>query len=1085
MLNIYRASAGSGKTYNLTRDYIRLLFEQKNERAHRRIMAVTFTNKATDEMKTRILKELHALSQGEKSEYRTGLISKQFPTAEAVNEHAKKVLTTILHDYSSFSISTIDRFFQQVIRSFARDIGVHGGYNLELDNAQTLEQSVDNLFLDLSKEENKQLLQWLTSYAEERVEQSENWNMRNNIINLGQEIFKENYQHKAEDTNRKLHEREFLTNYRKSLRQLKIAFEDNVKQTATVGLNIMAQNGLSHEDFSYKTTQTLEKLLKGKLEISDRFKGFAEDLTNCYTKSKPQDIKSAIESAYINGLGECFQKIVELFSKDIVIYNSAVMVLKHINTLGILSDLAVQIKKLTDEQNTMLISDSNMLLNKIIDGSDTPFVYEKTGIHIDNYMIDEFQDTSVLQWKNFKPLIENSLSAGKYNLVVGDVKQSIYRWRNSDWKLLDEKIKDDFRDEQIVDTNLDTNWRSDKNIIDFNNAFFGRAAALLQNKLNENLQAVLPLYPDLEPLTHKIEHAYSNVHQKISSKAGLGHVEFTFIDADETEDGWKNESLNRLPAILEGLQNQGYRPADICILVRKNDEEQQIIHKLLTYKTTAEAKPDYCYDIMGNEGLVIAAAASVRFILGIMQLFVNPTDNIQQTIVNYEYARGNRRMSENEALNICFSIEKRVDTDFSGLFSDIENEKLRQLQHSSLFDMVENIIAMFNVGSWHNEAVFVQAFQDVVFRYSTGKTADLNSFLNWWKKNGNKQCISTPDNQSAMRIMTIHKSKGLDFKVVILPFCDWKLDSSMRNILWCEPKTEPFNQLPLLPIEYSTKLGQSIFAESYFDEQMHLYIDSLNMAYVAFTRAKNELICIASAQKKEIESLDKINSLSALLTSCLSKEKLDFNKEAIMLENNFENNSFSLGEPTQAIYNETIVYTVNEKIDQYPFVKSNDRLRIRHQSLNFLLENQQLTDSRLNYGLIMHDILKQINYKSDQNSAISALIREGRISVSESKTVEEEMEKFWQLPGTESWFTTDAKVLIETTILTPNGNQYRPDRVIFNGKNASIIDYKFGENMKESYIKQVKHYMALIDEMGYHSEGYICYVSLQKIIPVL
>ena len=1085
MLNIYRASAGSGKTYNLTQDYIRLLFEQKNERAHRRIMAVTFTNKATDEMKTRILKELHALSQGEKSDYRAGLISNQFPTVEAVNEHAKKVLTTILHDYSSFSISTIDRFFQQVIRSFARDIGVHGGYNLELDNAQTLEQSVDNLFLDLSKDENKQLLQWLTSYAEERVEQSENWNMRSNIMNLGQEIFKESYQHKAEDTNRKLHEREFLTNYRKSLRQLKTEFEAKVKQTASNGLNIMVRNGLSHEDFSYKTTQTLEKLVNGKLEISNRFKSFAEDVTNCYTKSKPQDVKSAIESAYINGLGECFQNVVELFSKDIIPYNSAVMVLKHINTLGILSDLAVQIKKLTDEQNTMLISDSNMLLNKIIDGSDTPFVYEKTGIHIDNYMIDEFQDTSVLQWKNFKPLIENSLSAGKFNLVVGDVKQSIYRWRNSDWKLLDEKIRNDFRDEQIVDKNLDTNWRSDKNIIDFNNSFFERAATLLQNKLNENLQPVLPLYPDLEPLTHKIEHAYSNVQQKISSKAGAGHVKFTFIDADETEDGWKNESLNRLPAILEGLQNQGYRPADICILVRKNDEEQQIIHKLLTYKTTAEAKPDYCYDIMGNEGLLIAAAASVRFILGIMQLFVNPSDNIQQTIVNYEYARGNKRMSENDALNVCFSTVKKVHTDFSGLFSDIENEKLRQLQHSSLFDMVENIIAMFNVGNWHNEAVFVQAFQDVVFRYSTGKTADLNSFLNWWKKNGTKQCISTPDYQSAMRIMTIHKSKGLDFKVVIMPFCDWKLDSSMRNILWCEPKTEPFNQLPLLPIEYSAKLGQSIFAESYFDEQMHLYIDSLNMAYVAFTRAKNELICLAPAPKKEIESLDKINSLSALLIACLSNESPGLIKEVIKLENNFENNSFSLGEPTQAIYNETVAFTVNEKINQYPSIKSNDRLRIRHQSLNFLLENQQLTDSRLNYGLIMHDILKQIKRKSDQNNAIDTLIREGRISVSESKTVEEEMQKFWELPGTESWFTDNVKVLIETTILTPDGNQYRPDRVIINGKNATIIDYKFGENMKESYIKQVKHYMILIDEMGYHSEGYICYVSLQKIIPVL
>jgi ATP-dependent exoDNAse (exonuclease V) beta subunit len=1083
MLNIYRASAGSGKTYRLTQDYIHLLFDPKKERAHRRILAVTFTNKATDEMKTRILKELHALSQGGKSDYREGLMAKFHMDEDAVNVRAKHILTTILHDYSSFSISTIDRFFQQVIRSFARDIGVHGGYNLELDNTSTLEQSVDNLFLDLSKDENKQLLQWLTAYAEERIEQSENWNMRSNIMDLGKEIFKESYQHKAEDTNRKLHEREFLTNYRKSLRDIKTAFEARVKQTATDGLNVMARNGLTHEDFAYKTTNVLEKLVKGKLEISNRFIGFADDATNCYTKSKPQDVKSAIESAYNSGLGKCFQQIVELLSIDIVTYNSAVMVLKHINTLGILSDLAVQIKKLTDEQNTMLISDSNMLLNKIIDNSDTPFVYEKTGITIDNFMIDEFQDTSTLQWKNFHPLMSNSLSAGKFNLVVGDVKQSIYRWRNSDWKLLDEQILTDFRSEQIHEENLETNWRSDKNIIDFNNSFFRRAASLLQSKLNENLQAVLPIYPALEVLTHKIEHAYANIHQHASPKAGTGRVEVRFIAADENEDGWKAESLERLPSMLEELQGRGYRPSDICILVRKNDEEQQVIHRLLNYKTTPEAKADVCYDIMGNEGLLIGAAASVRFVLGVLQLFVNPADSIQQTIVNYEYARGRQNKSENEALNACFSMATSNENIFSFLFTNEENERLKEVQHSSLYDMVEQIISLFGIGNWHNEAVFVQAFQDVVFRYTTGKTADLNSFLIWWKKNGGKQCISTPDNQSAMRIMTVHKSKGLDFRVVIVPFCDWDLDSRMRNILWCEPTVAPFNELPLLPIEYGSKLGQSIFAENYFDEQMHLFIDSLNVAYVAFTRAKNELICMAPAPKKEVESLDKINSLSALLTACFSVETPGLDAEIIPLSKAYDEVSkvFSLGEPKQIIYKDAPESGGNEKINNYPSVSSSDRLRIRHQSLDYLLENQHLTDSRLNYGLIMHDILRNITRKSDQQKAIQGMIREGRINEKESKTVEQEMEKFWNLPGTETWFANDVRVLNETTILIPTGEQYRPDRVIIKGNEATIVDYKFGDKESKNYIQQVKQYMNLIAEMGYQTSGFVCYVSLGKV----
>ena len=408
------------------------------------------------------------------------------------------------------------------------------------------------------------------------------------------------------------------------------------------------------------------------------------------------------------------------------------------------------------------------------------------------------------------------------------------------------------------------------------------------------------------------------------------------------------------------------------------------------------------------------------------------------------------------------------------------------MQNSSLFDMVEKIISLFNVGSWHNEAVFVQAFQDVVFRYSANKTADLNSFLNWWEKHGGKQCISTPDSQNAMRIMTVHKSKGLDFKVVVIPFCDWKLDSSMRNILWCEPTKAPFNELPLLPIEYTSKLGQSIFAKDYFDEQMHQYIDSLNVAYVAFTRAKHELICMAPAMQKEADSLDKINSLSALLTTCFDVETPDLNAELIPLTASFdkENKVFALGESIKAIYKEIENIAANENINHYPSTNTSDRLRIRHQSLDYLLENQDLTDSRLNYGLIMHDILKGITRKSDQAKAIASMIREGRISEQESKTVVSEMEKFWNLPETENWFAGDVKVLNETTILTPSGEQYRPDRVIIHENTATIVDYKFGDNENKHYLKQVQQYMNLIGEMGYRTEGFVCYVSLGKVVKV-
>lgn len=1085
MLQIYRASAGSGKTYRLTEDYIHLLFNRHKEHVHRRILAVTFTNKATDEMKSRILKELHSLAQGTGSAYRDGLQKRFALTADEVNSRAREILIDILHDYSSFSISTIDRFFQQVIRAFAREIGLHGGYNLELDNDTTLQQSVDNLFMDLAKEENRQLLNWLTSYAEDRVEQSENWNPRKSIEDLGQEIFKESYQHKAEDTNKKLHDREFLKAYRDQLKKVASDFEEKVKAAAQSGLDIMSHHGLQHEDFSYKTTETFEKLRKGEFKLGKRFMAYADNVSACYSKSKPQNIKNAIETAYQNGLQEQIVEIIRLLSEEIVYYNSASIVLKHINTLGILSDLAMQIKKLTGDQNTMLISDANMLLNRIIDHSETPFVYEKTGIHIDHFMIDEFQDTSALQWQNFRPLMSNSLSASYFNLVVGDVKQSIYRWRNSDWNLLDGQILHDFRPEQIKEENLDTNWRSDASIVNFNNEFFKRAAAILQLKLNDGLEPVLPVYPGLNDLTTKITHAYGQLYQKKKSDAGVGYVEIQMINADDTDDGWKAESLNRLPALLEDLQERGYTPGDVALLVRTNGEEQDVIRYLLTYKTSGMARPGFSYDIMGNEGLLIGSAPAVRFILGILRLFVNPDDTIQQTIVNYEYARHRMKLAENEALQMAFSKTAATENSFV-LFPDDEIETLQHIKNRSLYDMVEGMISLFGLGEKSQDAVFVQAFQDVVFKFTSGRTTDLYSFLKWWDKSGVKQCISTPENPQAFRIMTIHKSKGLDFKVVIMPFCDWSMDKKsgyFKNVLWCEPKESPFNELPLLPVEYSSRLGNSIFAESYFDELMHQYIDNLNVAYVAFTRARHELICFSPAPSSDDIAIDKVGSLGSLLYFCFNNDLMPEGEISLPAGFKADDMKFTFGEKPVSKHSEMAV-SVSPAF-QYPSVTSAGRLQVRHLSLGYWTDERPLTESRLNYGIIMHDILQNIRTRSDEDDAIQNMVREGRINSEEAVFVKTELDKFWTLPQTNQWFDPSKKILNEATILTPSGDLYRPDRVILDGNNAVIVDYKFGDSERSSYAHQVKQYMNLVAGMGYEVQGFLCYVSLSKITPVL
>lgn len=1098
MLNIYRASAGSGKTHQLTKEYIKLLFNPNRERAYRRILAVTFTNKATDEMKSRILKELHALAKGKESLYREDLMKNFNLNEEGIQSRASKVLIEILHDYSSFSISTIDKFFQQIIRSFAREIGVQGGYNIELDNDNILQQSIDNLFIDLSKPENKQLLNWLTQFAEERIEQSENWNPRRSIEDLGKEIFKENYQNKAEEMNLKLHNHEFLSGYRNKLNEIQKDFEAKVKTTASESLNILKNYGLTTESFkggSHSPMKTLDKLMNNKYELSATFLAMIDDITNCYAKSTSKPTITSIENAYNNGLLTNMQLLKNLFDEDFIYYNSAILILKHINTFGILSDLAMQIKKLTDEQNSMLISDVNMFLNRIIDNSETPFIFEKTGIYTDNFMIDEFQDTSILQWKNFFTLISNSLSSNNFNLVVGDVKQSIYRWRNSDWKILDEQLTNEFRPDQFREINLDTNRRSNKNIIEFNNEFFRCAAVLLQQQLNENIKPLKKTYPQLEALNHRILHAYGHLHQKTNDKPGSGVVNITFIKKDENEEGWKSESLNRLPALLEDLQTRGYRPGDVAILVKKNVEAQDVIHKLLTYKNSLDAKPEFKYDIMGNEGLLISSAASVRFIVGILKLMINPADMIQQVAVNFEYSRFCLLKTEAEALSLCFA--EYNENGINLLFNNYEKEIFNNLKQNSLYETVEQIIALFKLGSWPHQAVFVQAFQDVILNFTSAKNGDLYKFIKWWDKNGLNQSISTPENADAFRIMTIHKSKGLDFKVVIMPFCEWDINIKSgfhQNILWCEPNKEPFNELPILPVDYSPKLANSIFAENYFDELMHQYIDNLNVAYVAFTRAEHELFCMSPLIEGKSESANNINSIAGLMLHCF-QHTIPKNNEFNVEENlknqqninltdyfNAEISTFESGKPTiHEIMNKNND-EMNEKTNFYPSINVGKRLQIRHKWFENAPENQQIADNRLNFGLIMHDILQKMVYRSDEQIAVNEMIREGRINHNEGILVLRELEKFWAIPETADWFAHDVEVLNETTIITPHGELYRPDRVVIKNNKATVIDYKFGYFETTQHNEQVKSYMNLISEMDYEVSGFLCYVTLGKVI---
>lgn len=471
MLTVYRASAGAGKTHKLTGEYLTLLFTGPG--AFRRILAVTFTNKATDEMKTRIVDELYNLASGRKSDYVELLKSTYSLTEVQVRKQAAKILIDILHDYSAFNISTIDRFFQQTMRAFTREIGLQGGYGIEMDQELVLTTAIDNLLSDLEKPESKDLLGWLLRFAEDKIESGGEWNLRKDIMALSREVFKESYKAFSEAVGRDIEDKKALEDYKNELYGIIRSVEATAKELGERGLAILNKYGLKVTDFkggSRSPLTLLDRLVQGEMkEPSATFIGLADNLDGCFTKTVSLGTRQIIGCAFEDGLNDCIKGIISLFG-NLTAYNTAREIVRYYYTLGILTDVSRQIAAYREEKNVMLIADTTELLSKVIEGSDAPFIYEKTGTHVDHYMIDEFQDTSGMQWNNFRPLIEESLAHSRDNLIVGDVKQSIYRFRNSDWKLLDEQVQADFSSEEIHEETLKDNWRSCRNIVEFNNA---------------------------------------------------------------------------------------------------------------------------------------------------------------------------------------------------------------------------------------------------------------------------------------------------------------------------------------------------------------------------------------------------------------------------------------------------------------------------------------------------------------------------------------------------------------------------------------------------------------------------------------
>lgn len=1060
MLTIAKASAGAGKTFLLAKTYIDMLFRMQGHNRHRHILAVTFTKKATAEMKGRIIAELAKLATGAPSDYHAFLTQKYNLTDDTLRDKAESILYELLQDYSAFMVTTIDSFFQQIIRSFARELNLSGSYNLELDSAHILQTAVDDFFFNLSDDTADPSVKLLIQIVEKKLADNKSWNPTDTILSLSNELLKEVFQNNSQALSRFCADATQLDNYTETLHTISGRYKKEYENLKLRLQKLLADNGLQEQDFSYGKlvfapfSWDMAKIRKDYAKLPVRFSTLCENSQAILKKNATPAMQSVAQAAQSLALelrnmlqGEPMRQL--LSAEAIAEYLPYLTLLLHI------SDCITQANR---RLNRLPIAETNALLEKVIgENNDTPFVYEKIGTRIAHYLIDEFQDTSTAQWRNFRPLVGEALAGNNANLVVGDVKQSIYRWRNSDYSLLQTGLINDFGYSSPYLLNMGDNWRSDRVVVETNNRLFQQLAeaedAEFNNLIGDNCSS----------LKGKIHDVYEGLAQCPKKNKEDGYVHMEFIAA-KTDNERRECVLQRLPALLEDIRSRNIPLGRVAVLVRRNSEAVPVASALIHAG----------YNVLSAEGLLLMSAPQVRFVIAVLRWLLTPDDRIIRLQVLHEYALlGGKDTSQalSEALKGSLSAENEP------LW-----EVLNTLSGLPLYDTLQQLVFKFGLDKTNNAKPYVQGLLDTVYNYIRRYQADLFSFLEWWDEHAGRLAVAMQADNDAIQILSVHKSKGLEYDVVIIPFCDWPksvADKGNRlDILWAKPKEEPFakgGDVPLVPLRFSAKLADTVFAEDYWQEVQNRYLDNLNLTYVAFTRAKRELYVFAPSSQVENakgELKEDTSTIGALLHSLLLPQ---LQKEDI----------WEQGTPVCDAPCVTASALQSSEQEQSQSVPLADRLKIKHAAYKaFITDNADNYANRLNLGLVMHDLLCQVLRKGDEIDVMEAMLRQGRITETEYGWLVAECERFWNLVGQYDWFSADWQVLNEQDILLPNGTTKRPDRVMLNADKAVVVDYKFGLQQPEKYNRQVRAYMHLLSDMGYQVQGYLCYVSLESIVEV-
>jgi len=1006
MLKILKASAGSGKTYNLAREYIRLLVVSDKPDAYRHVLAVTFTNKATEEMKRRILKELHLLATApDKSPYHDDFVPALVPDDQALQARALQQLSGILHDYSSFAVSTIDRFFQQTLRAFSREVGQFSSYQVQLDREALVTESVDRL-LDSLTETDTALLDWLTRGVRQQLDQTGRFSIEGRLQEMASSI--------QDMPQRSLvFPRERLLETHRRCSELAEDFRRQVKQAAQAVLDCFDSVGVSPLD----TTRSFMKVMPAYASLGPKdaivpptaaFLRNAADPEAWFPKTKA-NLRPLLEGR----LEALLKAFTDLFGTPYQVYMTAQVIRSQVYSLGLAGELKNAMVALQRENNVLSLDDANVLLRDIIDGTDAPFIYEKLGVRYEDFLLDEFQDTSDIQWQNFRPLLHESQASGHDSLVVGDVKQSIYRWRGSDWNLLDSRLEADFGSRQSHVSVLDGNYRTCAEIVRFNNDFFTYAARQLglSNLYADVVQQVR--FPDPAP----------------------GSVDVVFKENAEAQ---MTEVLDSLAAFHEA----GGQWADAAVLVRGNAEGAAVAQALV-----AAGIP-----VVSDDSLFIKSSVTVRRLVSQLSLL-------------------NRPDTQDERPSAAGFLARSLDVPVSESFH-------------SLVDLAERLLASLHEADpqvFDSEIPYIQSFMDYLLDWTGSGGNNLGAFLRQWEEADPK--IASPQTGTSVRVMTIHKSKGLEFPFVLLPFAE-KIGLYKAPDRWCTPAVEgtPLEGVAedLYRVCLDEKSAASLFAGDYQTERHLQAVDALNVLYVAMTRAKYGLKVLATAPAQ------------ALVKALEKGQEPNWTDMSQLLFAHVGRQDYHAGVPYPPDRLAQPGATAQLMPAAYPVAAGdgNERLRFSPEAADYFGGDGSYgpdASARIR-GNVLHGILSAVERAEDVDAAVQDAVRSGLLSGKDRDHTRVFLAgRIDAVRQAHGWFGPKARVFREAALIAPDGREYRPDRVeVLPDGRVTVIDFKFGKPA-ETYLRQVRRYVQLYRQMGYERvEGFLWYLQEEEnaVVPV-